>query len=660
MLKLWKYNQRTGYWDLQRTITNPEDGQRWLDIFQKDEPQESFVVSKTRPSKPPTMKTFRSFVRESVLQEKERLKQNVAGSSTMWEQYLADALTAAANPKLQNIIGHSEEILNLAKKHEILRRRKTVLQREFKKEVKELTNKLSPTSKTYKILTDPKFNPYEYARKLWVWSRSEEQFQAVTTPETPKEFNGEPLTTPLKDILRQALVKANKEWRIQRVGLSDDKQVIAIAKENVKQYYPQAPVFTEDGTFRFSSKGIRSKEHQKFAADAYAIAQIMVAKNPTLKGKLFHHTGSDKVGISDAYQAYGGSDQTPKADIISIPEGYRFSLKNAQTGSQIAAGQTADGLAMFNLTKDRYTEVFKGRPLKNLNTVERVMRETLAAVEFDLTDEDLQKLDKLIDIEHFDKPTSAKPGLMKAAWELYSGIVAPKFRPLTQNPRIMNLFGALTLKDYEIKNDLGEALVDSLNTNIEFRDMFVFENASGAGKFGGKVAPITLNKPYGSANYLLTFAPNFPTNTTQNKIEELNTWQAPAIKETAKSVKFNVRWRHIGAESATTAIQVMVPAATKKELRAERTYTLESLFHEEFEQFMLSEGLFDSVKDTAQTIAGKIKVWWTKFKAWWRQFIDIAVQKLKSVASEGLDAILNFLGLEAEAVQTSGPEWLFS
>lgn len=51
--KLWKYNRRTGYWDLQRTITNPHDEQRWLSIFQKDEPSEVFKLSKNRPSDRP-------------------------------------------------------------------------------------------------------------------------------------------------------------------------------------------------------------------------------------------------------------------------------------------------------------------------------------------------------------------------------------------------------------------------------------------------------------------------------------------------------------------------------------------------------------------------------------------------------------------------------
>lgn len=53
--KLWKYNKRTGYWDYQRSITSPNDEQKWLKTFQDDEPSEYFVVSKSRPSKKPKL-----------------------------------------------------------------------------------------------------------------------------------------------------------------------------------------------------------------------------------------------------------------------------------------------------------------------------------------------------------------------------------------------------------------------------------------------------------------------------------------------------------------------------------------------------------------------------------------------------------------------------
>ena len=51
MLRLWKLNERTGYWGYQRTVT-PETADEWRRIFQIDEPKAVFMVSKNRPMPP--------------------------------------------------------------------------------------------------------------------------------------------------------------------------------------------------------------------------------------------------------------------------------------------------------------------------------------------------------------------------------------------------------------------------------------------------------------------------------------------------------------------------------------------------------------------------------------------------------------------------------
>lgn len=51
-LRLWKFNQHTGLWNYQRTVT-PETSDEWLKIFRRDEPRETFKVSANKPSKAP-------------------------------------------------------------------------------------------------------------------------------------------------------------------------------------------------------------------------------------------------------------------------------------------------------------------------------------------------------------------------------------------------------------------------------------------------------------------------------------------------------------------------------------------------------------------------------------------------------------------------------
>ncbi len=52
-LSLWKFNRITGLWNHVRTVT-PETRDEWLRVFQRDEPGETFVVSKNKPTKAPT------------------------------------------------------------------------------------------------------------------------------------------------------------------------------------------------------------------------------------------------------------------------------------------------------------------------------------------------------------------------------------------------------------------------------------------------------------------------------------------------------------------------------------------------------------------------------------------------------------------------------
>jgi hypothetical protein len=52
-ITLWKYNKRTGYWEHQREC-ELETAQRWLEVFQKDEPEELFKLSKNKPKLPPS------------------------------------------------------------------------------------------------------------------------------------------------------------------------------------------------------------------------------------------------------------------------------------------------------------------------------------------------------------------------------------------------------------------------------------------------------------------------------------------------------------------------------------------------------------------------------------------------------------------------------
>jgi hypothetical protein len=57
-MKLWRYNRITGYWIVQRAV-NFDTATRWLAIFERDEPGESFLIGSKRPTRPPVHKRGR-------------------------------------------------------------------------------------------------------------------------------------------------------------------------------------------------------------------------------------------------------------------------------------------------------------------------------------------------------------------------------------------------------------------------------------------------------------------------------------------------------------------------------------------------------------------------------------------------------------------------
>jgi hypothetical protein len=47
-MTLWKFNPITGFWRAERAC-EPETAQQWLELFQKDAPQDHFVLSRLTP-----------------------------------------------------------------------------------------------------------------------------------------------------------------------------------------------------------------------------------------------------------------------------------------------------------------------------------------------------------------------------------------------------------------------------------------------------------------------------------------------------------------------------------------------------------------------------------------------------------------------------------
>jgi hypothetical protein len=48
-LQVWKYGRTTGIWRPERAVHEETDAKLWLRIFEKDEPNEYFTLSRNEP-----------------------------------------------------------------------------------------------------------------------------------------------------------------------------------------------------------------------------------------------------------------------------------------------------------------------------------------------------------------------------------------------------------------------------------------------------------------------------------------------------------------------------------------------------------------------------------------------------------------------------------
>jgi hypothetical protein len=61
-ITLWRFNKITGFW-LSERICEQATAEEWLEIFQKDKPNEIFVLSLFRPKKAPESKNARARIK---------------------------------------------------------------------------------------------------------------------------------------------------------------------------------------------------------------------------------------------------------------------------------------------------------------------------------------------------------------------------------------------------------------------------------------------------------------------------------------------------------------------------------------------------------------------------------------------------------------------
>ncbi len=353
------------------------------------------------------------------------------------------------------------------------------------------------------------------------------------------------------------------------------------------------------------------------AAERTPAKKIAATIISQLQSKGIHNTefiraGGAKGPISVFYAAHGATDGTSKADIRSMDNKFRFSVK-ASGGAALASGLQADQRATFywalNANPQSNPQFLKTGKLV-LDLVETHMSSIVQPA----------GAEKVIDIKHM-STVDSKPGILDAAAN-----IKPAY-----SSKIKKWLKNIAKRDQDMKTKIGEALRKALEDDASFKKYYTFECATGQGKFGD----IHLDGPW-SANYILVF-----DYTGRVKMDEISSPDSPGIRTYAQNMKFRFRWKH----GAKTGVSVDLPGSfLKKELAAEST-TFSGLLMQEarlFEQQMLTEGLWD------QSAA-----LWARFKNWFVATMQKLKAAIQQAFSTGWDAVFKFFDLTPEGIETS-------
>lgn len=356
-----------------------------------------------------------------------------------------------------------------------------------------------------------------------------------------------------------------------------------------------------------AGSGYNTTQHNTYALPAFMIANELLTETKS-KQRLIRSEGDD-YPITDLYRQWGGVNRTPKTDVYTADKKYRWSMK-INTGSVLMSGGHSDVFPTFKIAESEWRKKSEAQIVlrlgKALDSVLTNIKPPPEAAQY-------------IDVKRKTGGKGGRPGFGDAA---LSPALRKKFPPA-----VNKFLDEILFRDADIKGKLNDELQQMFNDASRFREHFVYEAASGAGKFG-KLAPVAVANEFmkWSLDGLVVREP-FPEGAT-----------SPVIKKLAGQVAFRLRWKH------GTKIRLAVDIfKDHREIRPPVTY--QDLLERHLRTYPLTEGLMDWSK--AQ---------WSSFSSWVTTFVAAVLAEVKRLVSKGLDAVYQFFGMELDIVElTSVP-----
>lgn len=367
--------------------------------------------------------------------------------------------------------------------------------------------------------------------------------------------------------------------------------------------------------------GVSKAEYSKFKDVAEAIAKDIKRKTKAPKGSMVHF-GSGRGKLSPDWL---GTNATPKTDLYSTA-GAHISLKQAGA-SQLMSGFREETISTFNAAVKLMGDDAPAETANIVAMIEPVLKNVMVQGSINNLNTAIET-GKILKQQKI-KTTSGKD-------------ITVKINP-TKYKKEIKEFLAWKAQMQE----LSPKITAFFENNQKFKEWFCFEAATGTIKFSDDIS---------KANWVTEFDPAGETSQVNSLIE--SNGPSPYIKKLASHTKIRISAKtNSGSKVDATGIgqtggvlRAGVEKITKKAAAA-MGITLESMINESYDNFF-------NVLSESNELLTEVD-FFNKVKEWIVTTFDNLITKIKELAEAGINAVLEFLGWEVDAVLPTGDVNMF-
>jgi hypothetical protein len=446
-----------------------------------------------------------------------------------------------------------------------------------------------------------------------------------------------------KNILEKALKQtefktAKKYWQrksqdesvvaLMKFGKKISAQIKTKGKFDTQEQGKLTYQWTEWTKFGSKDKGKRGSDtsktdivlgNKRCSVKNASGAQLMSGKKGESKAtveaaaetlKLKENATAKLIGLMENLQAHTTEGYYASMDLLK-------KFKESNPGGNVTMYEWAKKVVdKWDTVNDKYEALKKENP----RTKDPKIKKRLADYK--------EKLDNL------EKPTAE---IRKVADNPDKNKIAQTYIKDEQAKFMKDVEGKFQRNQKNVKKEL-----TGLFNNVDFKNAFVYEAASGAKKFGNVVQ---------KADYMLSWMKKESIEDFIIKVNPIKNSSSPTIKKYAEQIDLQVNWKSSSTSnhkgySVYQNVRLGLGKLFKESQQIYENYSKQcGIYQDYLNENAITEGaFFDRIKELANKFMSVAKESWNKFVS----FIKEAVSKIKEFAEDGISALGNMFGFEMD------------